>query len=99
MCTFAAKKGAKWPVFDKVRELGKMADVTQQLMRHRHFQQVDVNGPATSDVYNFLKVSSGDLSDIQWNFGKFLVSREGKVVKRFLPTVPPTKLVADIERL
>jgi glutathione peroxidase-family protein len=87
---------------------------------------VDVNGTAASDVYNFLKVSSGDLSDIevrvssptgissslhadnlpwparsllQWNFGKFLVSREGKVVKRYPPNVPPKKLMSDIERL
>ena len=77
VCSFAARKGAKWPVFDKV----------------------EVNGPAASPVYNFVKASSGDVSDVEWNFGKFLLDGNGKVVKRYPPDVPPKALVKDIEAL
>ena len=33
-------------------------------------------------VFKFLKADSGDTSDIGWNFGKFLVGKDGKVIKR-----------------
>ena len=38
-------------------------------------------------------------SDIKWNFTKFLVNREGKVIKRYSPTYAPEKIEADIEEL
>ncbi|MCR4875238.1 MAG: glutathione peroxidase [Clostridia bacterium] len=38
-------------------------------------------------------------SDIKWNFTKFLVNREGKVVKRYSPTYAPEKIEADIKEL
>jgi len=38
-------------------------------------------------------------SDIKWNFTKFLVDREGKVVARYSPTYPPEKISVDIETL
>ena len=61
----------------------------------------DVNGPGTNEVFQFLKKRAGNLfsSDIKWNFTKFLVSRDGKTVKRFAPTTKPTQLTGDIERL
>ena len=37
--------------------------------------------------------------DIKWNFTKFLIDREGRVVKRFNPTVEPEKLEEDIAAL
>ena len=38
-------------------------------------------------------------SDIKWNFTKFLVDREGNVVKRYSPTCPPKDIDADIAKL
>lgn len=42
---------------------------------------------------------SGNEGDIKWNFEKFLVDRQGNVVKRFDPTVTPDKLESSIESL
>ncbi len=38
-------------------------------------------------------------SAIKWNFTKFLISRDGEVIKRYAPTTAPEKLVKDIEEM
>ena len=58
-----------------------------------------MNGPGLSPVYAFVKASSGDVSDVEWNFSKFLLDGTGRVVKRYSPGVPPKALVKDIEAL
>ena len=57
-------------------------------------QQVDVNGPSTAPVYQFLKSNAGGfLGDlIKWNFEKFLVDKNGKVVERYPPTTSPFQI-------
>lgn len=55
-----------------------------------------VNGKQASEVYDFLKVSSGDMKPIEWNFGKFLVGKDGKVIKRYSPKVRPALITPDI---
>ncbi|MGB3139134.1 MAG: glutathione peroxidase [Nodosilinea sp.] len=50
-------------------------------------EKQDVNGPDRSPLYQFLV---GDGSDISWNFGKFLVGRNGDVIARFDPKTPPS---------
>lgn len=59
-------------------------------------EKQDVNGPNRSPLYQFLV---GDGPDIGWNFGKFLVGRNGDVVERFDPKTPPNdpSLKAAIE--
>ena len=59
-------------------------------------EKQDVNGPNRSPLYQFLV---GDGEDIAWNFGKFLVGRDGAVVARFEPKTPPNDptLTAAIE--
>jgi len=52
------------------------------------FSKIDVNGPNRHPIYKWL-VSNTDNKDIEWNFGKFLIDREGKIVKRFGPRVNP----------
>ena len=42
---------------------------------------------------------SGKKSDIKWNFEKFLVDKNGNVVKRFAPTVTPEQIESEIEKL
>ncbi|CAL0299433.1 unnamed protein product [Lupinus luteus] len=65
------------------------------------FDKVDVNGPSTAPVYQFLKSSAGGfLGDlIKWNFEKFLVDKNGKVVERYPPTTSPFQIEKDIQRL
>ncbi|MGD8859425.1 MAG: glutathione peroxidase, partial [Myxococcales bacterium] len=62
-----------------------------------------VNGESAAPVYQFLtsqQVGPEEAGDIKWNFGKFLVDGEGKVVARFAPTVTPDdpELVERIEK-
>ena len=67
-----------------------------EIMDKDHFilmEKVDVNGANTHPVFSYLKYNSSlydesvDLvSPIKWNFGKFLVDREGRVVKYYGPT-------------
>nr|AAC78466.1 glutathione peroxidase [Zantedeschia aethiopica] len=65
------------------------------------FDKVDVNGPKTAPVYQFLKSSAGGfLGDlIKWNFEKFLVDKNGKVVERYPPTTSPFQIEKDIRKL
>jgi glutathione peroxidase len=67
----------------------------------RPFAKIEVNGRNTHALYQWLKKSTFNWfgSNIKWNFTKFLINREGKVVKRFAPTVLPEAMTKDIERL
>lgn len=67
----------------------------------RPFAKIEVNGRNTHPLYQWLKKSTFNLfgSQIKWNFTKFLVNREGKVVKRYAPTVLPEAIAGDIQRL
>ena len=62
------------------------------------FAKIDVNGKNASELYKFLKKQKGSLlgSSIKWNFTKFLIDREGNVVKRFAPTDTPESIESDI---
>lgn len=53
-----------------------------------------MNGKDAAPVYKFLKSQKGGfLGDgIKWNFTKFLVNKEGKVVERYAPTTSPLKI-------
>ncbi|MDA3130524.1 glutathione peroxidase [Aliibacillus thermotolerans] len=64
------------------------------------FAKIDVNGENAHPLYKYLtKETSGILSDkIKWNFTKFLINREGKVVDRFAPQVKPHTLESNIEK-
>jgi glutathione peroxidase len=62
--------------------------------------KVDVNGPSVSPVYEWLKEQAPGLLGtemIKWNFTKFLVGKEGEVIKRYAPNVEPKDLRKDIE--
>ncbi|ERJ11702.1 glutathione peroxidase [Haloplasma contractile] len=63
--------------------------------------KVDVNGENTHPLYNYLKSrKKGVLGGrVKWNFTKFLVDKNGEVVKRFAPTTPPDKIKKFIEVL
>ncbi len=53
------------------------------------FSKISVKGPDTAPLYQYLTAESGHNGDISWNFNKFLVDRNGKVVARFDSKVKP----------
>ena len=63
------------------------------------FSKIEVNGPGACELFTWLKSQQGDGSDITWNFEKFLVDREGNVVKRYSPTVTPEQIAEDLPAL
>ncbi|MBC7987653.1 MAG: glutathione peroxidase [Sphingomonadaceae bacterium] len=65
------------------------------------FAKIDVNGSNADPLWKHLKSQKGGLlgDSIKWNFTKFLVDRDGKVVERYAPTTRPEAIEADIERL
>lgn len=63
------------------------------------FAKIDVNGEHEDPLYTWLKSEKKDLlviSAIEWNFSKFLIDREGRVLERYLPTTDPMSMEADI---
>jgi len=66
------------------------------------FSKIDVNGGGTHPLYKYLKSEAKGLlgsEKVKWNFTKFLVSREGKVLKRYAPNTEPKEIITDIEGL
>ena len=66
------------------------------------FAKIEVNGPGTHPLYAFLKAAEPGLlgtEGIKWNFTKFLVGRDGKVIKRYAPAAKPEAIEADIIRV
>ncbi|RYR17767.1 hypothetical protein Ahy_B03g062450 [Arachis hypogaea] len=58
------------------------------------FDKVEVNGKNAAPLYKYLKDQKGGIfgDGIKWNFTKFLVSKDGKVVERYAPTTSPLKI-------
>ena len=66
------------------------------------FSKIDVNGDDAHPLYKHLKQEAPGLlgsKAIKWNFTKFLVNKEGKVVKRYAPTDTPASIEKDIAAL
>ncbi len=70
------------------------------------FSKIDVNGENTEELFQYLKVNSEELyngddnvKNIHWNFGKFLLNVNGKVLKYYEPLVKPSDMEKDIEML
>jgi glutathione peroxidase len=63
--------------------------------------KIDVNGPAADPLYQWLSAEAPGLlgsKSIKWNFTKFLVGKDGQVIKRYAPADPPAALAKDIEK-
>jgi glutathione peroxidase len=66
------------------------------------FAKVDVNGEKTHPLYRLLKHAAPGLlgsEAIKWNFTKFLIDRDGRIVKRYAPTDTPQAIGKDVEAL
>lgn len=93
------KFGIKFPMFAKMVVKGE-----GQHPLYNYLTRVQPKALANNDKFkNLLKdhdLLSGTENDIMWNFEKFLVARDGRVVARFSPEMPPDdpKITAAIER-
>jgi glutathione peroxidase len=66
------------------------------------FQKTDVNGPHTHPLFVYLKTAAPGLlgtEAIKWNFTKFLIGRDGLLVKRYASASSPASISADIQKL
>jgi glutathione peroxidase len=66
------------------------------------FQKIEVNGDHAAPLYQFLKQEKKGVlgtEAIKWNFTKFLVNREGQVVKRYAPTDKPQDIQKDLSKM
>ena len=63
------------------------------------FAKVEVNGDGAHPLYRWLREEKGGLlgDRIKWNFTKFLLGRDGRVLQRFAPTTKPEDLAGPIE--
>lgn len=62
--------------------------------------KIDVNGPAAHPLYKWLSAEAPGLlgsKSIKWNFTKFLVGKDGQVIRRYAPLDKPADLAKDIE--
>lgn len=64
-------------------------------------QKIQVNGKKAHPIYQFLRQKAGGWfgNKIKWNFTKFLISRDGKRIKRFSPIRKPMSLESEIVRM
>jgi glutathione peroxidase len=66
------------------------------------FAKIEVNGGGAHPLYRHLKKAAPGLlgsEAIKWNFTKFLVDRDGRVIRRYAPTDTPEKIGKDLEKL
>ena len=66
------------------------------------FAKIDVNGPKTHPLYEYLKHEKKGLlgsEGVKWNFTKFLVGKDGEVAQRFAPQTTPKDIESAIEKL
>ncbi|XP_006618089.1 probable phospholipid hydroperoxide glutathione peroxidase isoform X1 [Apis dorsata] len=72
----------------------------RQKVKFDLFEKIDVNGDSAHPLWKYLKKEQGGiLGDfIKWNFTKFIVNKEGKVVERHGPNVAPSNLKNHLEK-
>ncbi|MGF2614035.1 glutathione peroxidase [Rossellomorea vietnamensis] len=65
------------------------------------FSKVDVKGKGAHPLFKYLTKEKKGLmtSEVKWNFTKFLIDREGNVVKRYAPQTSPKKIKEDLDEL
>lgn len=65
------------------------------------FKKIEVNGEGAHPVFAYLKKQAPGLlgQSIKWNFTKFLIDKQGNVIKRFAPMTPPEKIDSTIKEL
>lgn len=94
--------GVSFPLSVKVEVRGENKDpLFAYLIQEKGFEGFDTNTEGGSKMQGFLSENLPHLlegNDIKWNFTKFLIDREGNVVKRYESPISPEEMVADIEK-
>ena len=64
------------------------------------FSKINVNGKQTHPIYKYLKSKKGSFFSgfIKWNFTKFLIDRQGNIIKRYAPSASPKSLLKEIKK-
>lgn len=100
-CT--SRFGIKFPMFHKIEVNGENeAPLFKYLKSEKGFTGFDMSNAFAQAIISILKKKDPDYeknSDIKWNFTKFLIDKNGKVLKRYEPTENMEKLEADIEAI
>ena len=95
--------GVSFQMFEKTDVRGDSAHpVYKYLTSEKPFQGFDQNHPIGEMLYKALQSRSPEYLEgdsIKWNFTKFLVDKEGKVVARFEPTSEPSAMEETIKKL
>lgn len=63
------------------------------------FAKIEVNGDDAAPLYRFLRESAPNddgTSEITWNFAKFLVDRDGQVIRRYSPKTTPEEIAREL---
>lgn len=91
--------GVKFPMYSKIAVVGAEKHPLYKALIAAQPKAVSVNEPAWREKLKGFGITPNPEPEILWNFEKFLVSREGKVVQRFAPDTQPDapELVAAIE--
>lgn len=92
------KYGATFKTFAKIDVNGKDAAPLYVYLKEKGKEEIE-NRESLSFKDRIVKLGTSILgSEIKWNFTKFLIDREGNVVRRFAPTVTPEDLEAELEK-
>ena len=82
------------------QEIASFCDMTYGV-KFPIFRKIEVNGPGTDPLYKWLKRETPGSADrdIEWNFAKFLIGRDGKPIRRYGDKFQPDDIAPDIEAL
>lgn len=98
-----SRYGIKFPIFSKIDVNGEGASpLFQYLVKEKSFKGFDKEHPLTVLLESMLERTNPDFRnqpDIKWNFTKFLIDRNGKVVQRFEPTAAILEIETKIKEL
>lgn len=95
--------GVTFPLFEKTDVRGENAHpLFKYLSENTSFSGFDLNHPTGTILSDFLKENSPEFlegNSIKWNFTKFLIDKEGNIIKRFEPTSEPSAIAEEVEKL
>lgn len=92
--------GTSFKTFGKIDVNGESADPLYQYLREEAPEDIDNNQmDGLREKVKSLGFTPRTGNEIQWNFTKFLVDKDGNVVARYAPSIPPKEIKAKIEEL